>query len=43
MRDFFEVLRTRRSVRSYTAEPVSREEIQELIDSAVLAPTGMNF
>ncbi len=43
MKEFFGVLKTRRSVRSYTAEPVSREEIQELIDSAVLAPTGMNM
>lgn len=43
MPDFFEVLRTRRTVRSYTAEPVSRQEIRELIDSAILAPTGMNF
>ena len=42
MTDFFEVLRTRRTVRSYTAEPVSRQELQELIDCAILAPTGMN-
>jgi len=40
--DFFEVLKTRRTVRSYTAEPVRAEDIQELIDLAVLAPTGMN-
>jgi len=43
MPEFFEVLRTRRSVRSYTAEPVSRRDIQDLIDSAILAPTGMNL
>jgi nitroreductase len=41
--DFFDVLRTRRTVRSYTAEPVARQELQELIDSAILAPTGMNL
>jgi nitroreductase len=41
--DFFEVLKTRRTVRSYTAEAVTRQDLQELIDSAVLAPTGMNF
>jgi nitroreductase len=40
--DFFEVLKTRRTVRSYTAEAVTRQDLQELIDSAVLAPTGMN-
>jgi nitroreductase len=43
MTDFFEVLKTRRTVRSYTSEPVSQRDIQELIDSAVLAPTGMNL
>jgi nitroreductase len=40
--DFLEVLKTRRTVRSYTAEGVTRQVLQELIDSAVLAPTGMN-
>src|SRR5512136_1741303 len=43
MPEFFDVLRTRRTVRSYTSEPVSRLALQELIDSAVLAPTGMNL
>ena len=43
MTDFLEVLKTRRTVRSYTAEPVSRQDIQELIDCAILAPSGMNF
>lgn len=43
MPDFFEVLTTRRSVRSYTSEPVARQDIQALIDSAILAPNGMNF
>jgi nitroreductase len=43
MPEFFDVLRTRRTVRSYTAQPVSRQAIQHLIDSAILAPSGMNF
>ena len=42
MPDFLEVLKTRRTVRSYTAEAVTRQDLRELIDSAVLAPTGMN-
>jgi nitroreductase len=42
MPDFFDVLKTRRTVRSFTSEPVSAEDLQELIDLAVLAPTGMN-
>jgi nitroreductase len=41
MPDFFEVLKSRRTVRSYTSEPVSEQDLQELIDLAVLAPTGM--
>ena len=43
MPDFFDVLRTRRSVRSFTTEPVSQQDLQELIDSAILAPSGMNL
>lgn len=43
MADFFEVLKTRRTVRSYTSEPVSQQELQELIDCAIMAPNGMNF
>jgi nitroreductase len=43
MPDFFEVLRTRRTVRSYQALPVSRQDIQELIGSAIQAPNGMNL
>jgi nitroreductase len=40
--EFFDVIKTRRTVRSYKAEPVRQEDIQDLIDLAVLAPTGMN-
>jgi nitroreductase len=43
MPDFFDVLRTRRTVRSYTSEAVAREDIQALIDNAILAPNGMNL
>ncbi len=43
MPDFFEVLRTRRTVRSFQPEPVSRRDIQELVESAILAPNGMNL
>jgi nitroreductase len=39
--DFFDVLKSRRTVRSYTAEPMKERDLQELIDLAVLAPTGM--
>jgi nitroreductase len=40
MPDLFEVLRTRGAVRSYTAERFSRKDLQDLIDSAILARTG---
>lgn len=42
MPDFFDILETRRTVRSYTTESVSRKDLQELIDYAILAPSGMN-
>ena len=38
-----EAIRTRRSVRSFTAKPVSREMIEQLIDGARLAPTANNI
>jgi nitroreductase len=42
MPEFFDVIRSRRTVRSFTSEPVSDKDLKELIDLAVLAPTGMN-
>jgi nitroreductase len=37
-----ETLYQRRSVRDYTAEPVSRETLTQLIDAAIQAPSAMN-
>src|SRR5512137_629419 len=42
MPELFDVIRSRRTVRSFTSEPVSDKDLKELIDLAVLAPTGMN-
>ena len=42
MKDTIEILRTRRSIRNYIAEPVERRTIEEIIDCARLAPTAMN-
>ncbi len=42
MPEFFEVLKTRRSTRAFTADPVREEDLQKLIELAVLAPSGMN-
>ena len=40
--EFSELIRTRRSCRSYSSEPVSREEIEALLDENVLAPSACN-
>lgn len=37
-----EAIRNRRSVRKYTDQPITREQIQALLDVAVLAPSGSN-
>ena len=37
-----EVLKTRRSIRSYTRQPVASEVIEEIIDCARMAPSAMN-
>lgn len=42
VKDAIEVLRSRRSIRNYTEEPVSQNIIEEIIDCARLAPTAMN-
>ena len=41
--DAMECLRTRRSVRSFTDKPVSREYIETVVDAGRLASTAMNL
>lgn len=41
--DAIEALRTRRSVRKYTSDPVSQEDIETLIDAGRLAATAINI
>jgi nitroreductase len=41
--DFFEAVRTRRSVRKYTSKPVPPEVVQKAIDAALLAPNSSNL
>lgn len=36
--DLFEALNTRRSIKSFTDRPLQREQIERLLDAAVLAP-----
>ena len=40
--DAIEALKSRRSIRTYTEQPVDRAVIEEIIDCARLAPTAMN-
>jgi len=42
MPDFFEVLKGRRSVRVYSDQPVTDQELEELVEAAILAPNAMN-
>jgi len=37
-----EAIRKRRSVRSYTGDPVPREDLEKIVDAARLAPSGYN-
>jgi len=39
----FEAIKARRSVRSYTPEPVPDETLRRLLEAARLAPSAMNY
>ena len=36
--DVFEAIRTRRSIRSFTEEPVSQEDMDRMLEAAMCAP-----
>jgi nitroreductase len=40
--DAIETLKTRRSIRAYTGEPVAREVLEDIVDCGRLAATGNN-
>lgn len=40
--EVFEAIRMRRAVRLYRPDPVSREQVQAVLDAANLAPSGLN-
>jgi len=40
--EFYEVIRTRRSIRSYKADPVPEESLRRVLDAARMAPSGSN-
>lgn len=42
-KDFFSVLKSRRSIRVYNGEPVKEEDMNSILDSALLAPNSSNL
>jgi len=40
--EFWEVIRTRRSVRSFKPDPIPEEKLRTVLDAARLAPSGSN-
>jgi len=40
--DIFELIKTRRSIRKFTGEPVSDETIDKIIETGAWAPSGLN-
>ncbi len=40
--DFYEVVRTRRSIRSYKPDPIPEETLMRILDAARIAPSGSN-
>jgi len=40
--DTFELIKTRRSIRKFTGEPVSDETIDKIIEAGAWAPSGLN-
>ena len=38
----FEAIQKRRSIRSYTGDPIPREDLEKIIDAGRLAPSGNN-
>lgn len=40
--EFYEVLKTRRSVRSYSSDPIPEEKLRNVLEAARIAPSGGN-
>jgi nitroreductase len=40
--DFFELVKTRRSIRMYKSDPVEKEKIEQILEAARLAPSAGN-
>ena len=42
MQDALDFIKSRRSIREYTAEPVRPEQVQAMLEAAMAAPSGMD-
>lgn len=42
MGDIFEIIKTRRSIRKFTNEPVADEALDRIVDAGMWAPSGLN-
>lgn len=40
--DIMDAIKKRKSIRAYTADPVSKETVQQLLEAAMMAPSGSN-
>ena len=40
--DFYEVIRTRRSIRSYKPDPIPEEDLNRVLEAVRIAPSGSN-
>jgi nitroreductase len=40
--DIFEAIKKRRSIRSYTGDPIPKEDLKKIVDAGRLAPCGRN-
>ena len=41
--ELMEAIKTRRSIRKFTDEPVPREKLEKIIEAAMWAPSGQNL
>ena len=42
MKDFFDVIKSRASVKSYLDTPVEKQQVQQIVEAGTYAPTGRN-
>lgn len=40
--DVFDYIKTRRSIRNYSDQPIAKEDIEKIIESAIWTPSGKN-